>query len=225
MPRRRIIRFDPFVAHVGAWIDHIGRDLPADYSEARGFLHLLDPTAHSFAFRCFSQTPYTRQRGRDPLEQEFIAPLQAAWPQLARLNRRGAGIAVAINAIAGQQRMAANVVRIRALFADLDRPLTRWPAELPLPHIRVDSSPGKAHLYWLAEGIPLEEFIPLQKGICRLLHSDDRIIGLAQAMQLPGLWHRKDPKNPHQVRIRTRLGRPRYTLSEMRHIGIPYPLP
>ncbi len=217
IPKRHPVRFDPFVAHVAAWIEHLGERLSADVHEAERFLRLLDPDADAFAFRCFSQTPYTRRPGGDPLEQECIVPLREAWPRIIRLNRQGAGIAVAINAIEGRRRTAANVVRIRTLFADLDRPLETWPDPLPPPHMWIESSPGKAHLYWLVEGIPLDAFLPLQKGICRLLHSDDRVNGLAQAMQLPGLWHRKAPRHPHQVRIRTCLDRPRYTLSELTH--------
>ena len=64
---------------------------------------------------------------------------------------------VTVNETDGTGRTVDNITRARAVFEEQDTP-NKPPATYPLePHIEVESSPGKFHRYWLADGLTLEE--------------------------------------------------------------------
>ena len=193
--------FDTRVSHIACWIAETGMELQPDREQARRFLHLLDPDAGFFSFRTFSDTPYTRIRGGDPLERAIHAPLERCWAELTALNRAGAGVAVTINAGNGRGRRVEDIVRIRALFVDDDDPGARTLPLQPEPDITVQSSPGRFHHYWLTAGLPLDGFVPAQKGLARRFGTDPKVWVLNQAMALPGFWRRKRVGSPHQVRL------------------------
>ncbi|MDR3581583.1 MAG: DNA-primase RepB domain-containing protein [Oryzomonas sp.] len=92
----------------------------------------------------------------------------------------------------GKGRKAGNVVKVRALWIDLDgAPLEPVVAALE-PHITVESSPGRFHAYWLVSDCPLEQFKPMQKAIAAQYNGDSACCDLARVMRLPGFWHLKD---------------------------------
>jgi len=187
---------DPCVAQVAAWIAEQGRELNLDCAQAERFLKALDPWAESFSFRTFSDTPYTRLPGRDPLERALHGPLATCWAQLVALNRRGAAVSVTVNRTNGQGRAEADITRVRALFMDDDQPpqnLDRFP--LPA-HIQIQTSPGRYHHYWLVEDLPVARFKALQRRLAQRYHGDNRVMALNQSMQLPGFWRRKNPGRP-----------------------------
>jgi hypothetical protein len=109
---------------------------------------------------------------------------------LTRLNTRGAGVFVMTNEGDGKGRAAKNVQRVRALFIDTDG--APYPAELPLkPHLVVQSSPGRWHLYWLVDGVLLDSFSTLQKALAEHYGTDPSVNDLPRVMRLPGFYHRK----------------------------------
>ena len=187
---------DPCVAHVAAWIEQLGRSLIPDFDAAEAFLQALDPSVKYFSFRTFSDSPYTRHTGKDPLERAIHGGLKTCWDELVELNRRGAAVSVTINHTNGQGRTAADIEQVRALFLDDDGPpdrLDRFP--LP-PHIQVRTSPGHYHHYWRVEGMPLFSFCGLQQQLARRYGGDNKVMALNQSMQLPGIWRRKSLKRP-----------------------------
>jgi hypothetical protein len=106
------------------------------------------------------------------------------------LNAQGAGVFVMVNAGDGKGRTARNVTRVRALFLDTDG--APFPADLPLmPHLVVESSPGRWHLYWLVNGLELSDFTTLQKGLAEHYDTDPSVHDLPRVMRLPGFFHRK----------------------------------
>jgi hypothetical protein len=195
MPRRPL---DPYLAHVGAWLAATGVGLPVDLDQARAFLERLDPRAESFSFRTFSDTPYTRPPGSDPLEGAWHGSLDVCWPRLVELNRAGAAVGVTVNETDGRGRAAGNILRVRALFVDVDRPTGPLPL---LPHISVATSPGHWHYYWLVEDVSREAFPALQRRLSERLGTDHRVCALNQSMGLPGLWRRKSSRVPRQTRL------------------------
>ena len=109
---------------------------------------------------------------------------------LTRLNSKGAGVYVMVNAGDSQGRTAKNVVRVRALFIDTDG--APHPADLPLePHLVVQSSPGRWHLYWLVDGVLLDSFMTLQKALAEHYGTDPSVNDLPRVMRLPGFYHCK----------------------------------
>jgi hypothetical protein len=109
---------------------------------------------------------------------------------LTRLNTRGAGVYVMVNEGDSKGRSTGNVGRIRALFIDTDG--APYPADVPLkPHLVVQSSPGRWHLYWCVDGVLLDSFSTLQKALAEPYGTDPSVNDLPRVMRLPGFYHRK----------------------------------
>ena len=111
---------------------------------------------------------------KDPFARIFHGTLDEHRRDLRSLNEVRAGIFVTVNETDLKGRKAENVVGVRAIFAELDGPpldeaLAKLKAIGLEPHIIVQSSPDKWHLYMLADGIPLDQFTTLQKRLIKLL--------------------------------------------------------
>lgn len=178
---------------------------PANLTAAERFLTLLDDDAETWHFRTFPEAGGAGWKKSGTLER---------WgTQLQLDNGNGRGVYVVVNE-GGQDKDS--ITRVRAVFADFDPPKTkRMPASFPIePHIVVESSPGKHHVYWLVDGLPLEEFTPIQKAIIAKFGSDPSINDLPRVMRLPGFLHRKG--EPFQVRIIHESGAVPYTPDKIR---------
>jgi len=152
-----------------------------DRLQAAAFLRFLDPAATEWEFRTFDDDDRKAPR---PV-RVLYGSLNKHWPALLDLSNRGAGIFVTVNQTDGRGRDADSIVRVRALFADLDgAPLANvWNVPLD-PGWVSRTSPGRFHVYWKVEGIARHEFRDLQKRII-VLHSD-RGLGLDEELQSKG---------------------------------------
>ena len=138
-----------------------------------------------------------------------LARLRAA---LQRLNDNGNGVFVTVNETDLHGRKNANVVRVRALFLDLDgSPLQPVLDEMPPAHIVVESSPGRWHVYWLIEEdglndetrpIAAERHRAAQKYLAARFSGDIAINDLPRVMRLPGFTHGKGAAISHAARPR-----------------------
>src|SRR5437763_4542788 len=132
-----------------------------DRTVAEAFLSALDPDATGFSFQVFDDWKkraknYKKKYGSsDPYRTAILhGSLEKCWSDLVTFSARGCGIFVTVNETDLGGRAAANVMRIRAAFVDLDRggPL---PAFHCPPHLVIESSAGKWHCYWRGEGCPV----------------------------------------------------------------------
>ncbi len=158
--------------------------------EGESFLSTLDSQATSFHFRTFDDVEIEGKKRSNPaLSKNFHGPLSAHFEPLCRLNEQGAGVFVVINA-GGQTK--SDITRIRAVFADTDgAPLTPIVESL-LPHIVVQSSPGKWHVYYRVEPhFPLDKFGAVQSAIAHKYRTDGAVKDLPRVMRLPGFMHNK----------------------------------
>jgi hypothetical protein len=133
-------------------------------------------------------------------------------PILKQQNSQGSGVFVTVNE--GGHR-ATDITRVRAVFADTDgAPLEPIQAALK-PHIIVESSPSRWHVYWLVEaGFPLDCFKPVQTAIAKKFGTDPSINDLPRIMRLPGFYHRKrEPYLSLLTKLNSKL--PRYSLDEI----------
>jgi hypothetical protein len=121
------------------------------------------------------------------------------------------------------RRRAIDVTRVRALFADFDDATKPPPTFALPPSMVVESSPGKHHVYWLADGVPLGEFSARQRGIVEAYGSDPSCVDLSRAMRLPGFAHVKDPERPWPTRLLDASGR-RYRARELAE-AFPFAVP
>ena len=125
-----------------------------------------------------------KKEGKKPLPDPFAkirhGTLADHYDMLAKLNAKGAGIFVTVNETDCKGREKDNVVRVRAVFTDLDgAPLDQVIVETALqPHIITETSPERWHIYWRVDPDPpiegagadakkkmLEQFSEEQKAI------------------------------------------------------------
>lgn len=123
---------------------------------------------------------------------------------LTKLNERGAGVFVMVNAGDGKGRKRDNVQTVRAVFVDLDgAPLDNIKQSPLPPHLVCESSSGRYHAYWLVQGLALTEFTPVQKALASRFSGDPTVCDLARVMRVPGFMHRKaDPFLSRLLEIR-----------------------
>lgn len=174
-----------------------------DYAEAERFLKLLDPIATSWTFQTFDDD---KKRKDGSLVSVLHGSLEERRDELAELNQRGAGVFVTVNKTDGNGRKKENIVGVRAIWQEADRPDV---PQLPLtPHIVVESSPGKYHRYVRVEGAPIDEFAAVEQRLVDDYGSDPGAMGINRVLRLPGFLHQKNPQSPHQVRIVEASGEP-----------------
>ena len=188
--------------HVSNYVRAAG-DAPApiNFEHARDFLAALAPGETHFTFQTFDDSEAKRPK----LARVMHGSLAERFPELARLSALGAGMFVTVNRTDLMGRREANVVGVRALFADLDgAPLSVLERFGLPPHIIVISSPSRFHVYWKVKDIERTVFTDLQKRLAALLGGDSSVCDLPRVMRLPGFPHRKDPANPNTVWFQAR---------------------
>jgi hypothetical protein len=166
-------------------------------AEAARFLKLLDSTATKFEFRTFDDDKVRKDK---TLTKTFYGTFDQHAAELQRLNKNGAGVFVTVNETDGVGRKAENIIRVRAVFIDLDgTPLEPVLQNRVKPHIIVETSPGKFHVYWNVNGMPLADFSSVQKAVIQRYNSDPDIFDLPRVMRVPGFYHCK--REPFLIRI------------------------
>jgi hypothetical protein len=177
-------------------------------TNAHTFLRML---GNQHTFQTFDDSP-RKERG---LSRILHGTLAEHAVTLAALNTRGAGVFVMVNEGDGEGRSKANVVRVRALFVDLDgAPLEPVKAGPLAPHCIVETSPGRWHAYWRLADCPLQDFTPLQRALAARFNADSKVCDLARVMRVPGFDHCK--REPFRSRIVEYHERAPYTVVEMR---------
>ncbi len=179
----------------------------ADLREAERFLSILDPEAEAFCFRTFAEA------GKG-IGKKYSGALDQVADALATDNAKGYGIFVVVNE--GGQK-AAEIQRVRAVFADFDPPSTApMPERFALePHLVIESSPGKHHCYWLVDGLPPAEFKAAQQAIIACCGSDPQPCDLPRVMRLPGFFHRKGEAFMSRIVLAEDAAQP-YTADQIR---------
>lgn len=163
--------------------------LGVDLHQTNTFLQVLAPNEDRHYFRTFPD-------GGGGRGHNYYGTLDEVATNLQLDNGKGYGVFVVVNA--GGQK-AHDINRIRAVWADFDG--TALPQALPLPpHIIVESSPSKYHVYWMVDGLPIDQFTAVQRGIAGMLGSDPSVSDLSRVMRLPGFIHHKG--EPFQVKLK-----------------------
>jgi hypothetical protein len=125
----------------------------------------------------------------------------------------GCGVFIMVNEGDGKGRKAENVVRVRALFIDLDGAPIEPAASQLKPHIVVESSPNRFHLYWFVSDCPLDQFTPVQKAIAQKFNGDKSCVDLPRVLRVPGFYHLKG--EPFMTRLLEANDHPAYTVAEI----------
>lgn len=156
-----------------------------DFEAAAEFLTILDPNTEHFCFRTFDDE---KARSNPNLQGKFNGTLREHFDVLRVKSSFGAGVFVVVNE-GGQS--TEEIIRVRYIFVDTDgAPLEPIVKALP-PHMLIQSSPGKYHVYWRATGVPLEQFGAIQKAAIAKFGTDKAVNDLPRVMRLPGFDHQK----------------------------------
>lgn len=167
------------------------------FTQVRTFLKRIDPKAKFFTVQTFDDSKAKRGALTKIVHVE---PTTGALESLADLNDHGAGIFFCVNGTDGKGRQTGNIVRVRAVFIDLDGAPLAPVLDAGLdPHCIVTSSPGRWHCYWRVDDCPLDQFKRVQLALARRFNSDKSVHDLPRVMRLPGFMHRKG--EPFQSRL------------------------
>jgi hypothetical protein len=171
-----------------------------------------------------SETPHTWQVFVDPPSKkakygkEGARIIQGSFReqiiQLIYFNKNDRGIYLTINITDGRGRKKTNIVRIRAVWVDLDgsplEPILK--CGLP-PHAIIESSPGRYHAYWLVVDCEIDQFEPIQHALANIFNGDHSVCDPSRVMRVPGFLHLK--KEPFRSRILEIRNAPPYPIQDI----------
>lgn len=154
------------------------------------FLRILDPVEPEFEFRTFGEGAATNRR---ELTRVLRGTLHDCHPMLAAANRNGASVCVQVNR---GKRGNAGVTGVRAFGFDADKV---DPAEVRaaltragiVPHIEVQTSPGRGHLYVLVSDCPVPRFKAIMRSLAKRLGTDPAVCDPSRVLRLPGYFNNK----------------------------------
>lgn len=166
-----------------------------DFSHTAAFLDCLAPGEQHHTFQTF----HDQGSGAGAVVHGTIAHLA---PYLRAQQAQGHGVFWTVNRTDGAGRELANITSTRAVWLDIDEPgrdIAPICAALA-PHCVVESSPGKHHLYWRVDDLPLADAQPLLRALRLQWGGDPGATGVNRVLRLPGFWHLKTA-TPHYTRI------------------------
>lgn len=180
-------------------------------AQSKFFLRMLDVNAQCFHFRTFDDK---EDSDRIELLGKRSGSLLQHLGQLRELNENEAGVYVVVNEGGHSDK---EITCIRSVFADVDiKDMSIEPMVKALePHMILESSPGKHHLYWLVTpDFPIEKFKPVQKAIASAYKTDTSVCNPSRVMRLPGFMHNKN--TPFEVLFKSvNKDLPRYSLDNI----------
>lgn len=188
-----------------------------DRDMTRQFIEALTGDKHEKVMLQYFVSENKREEAKLLRNQKLEGVIQGKYGsishRLEKKNSAGANICIMVNEGDGKGRKAENVVKVRSLFIDLDGPPMEPAAMLLKPHIVVESSPGKYHLYWKVSDCPLDRFTPLQRAIAQQFGGDTSCTDLARVLRVPGFFHQKG--EPVLTRLLEVNNHPAYSVEEI----------
>jgi len=194
---------------------HSNTSSDTSFKEADAFLKLLDSEAKEFTFQTFDDNADVKNPS---LVRILHGSLQDNWEELISLNKKGAGVFVTVNETDGKGRKKENIIGIRAIWIEADHGIA---PDLPItPHIKVETSPGNFHLYFLTPGPSsedLDKVSEVQNVMVEKYGSDPNAKDISRVLRLPGFQHMKVSSKkglsgkPYFVRVVKKIGDPPYS--------------
>ena len=123
------------------------------FEEAEVFLEALAGKDAQFTFQTFDDVEVWSEEKQKHVKRQdkslvgiYHGTLTKHKHALSALNAKGAGVYITVNQTDLKGRKEANIVKVRALFVDLDgspiQPIKDLPEDLQ-PHIIIESSPNR----------------------------------------------------------------------------------
>lgn len=178
--------------------------LQYDYGQTETYLEALagfDWAAEKFVFQTFDDNRDRRSQeaaqaraqgkpGKDFRAVILVGTFEQHKKRLETLNRNGAGVYLTVNPCIGGRKIE-NLVGYRSVWCEWDN-ADKEPPEWPLsPHIIVESSPKKFHVYWRVSGLDQNSFWRLNYCLAHDWGGDADAIDATRVLRLPGFYHQK----------------------------------
>lgn len=180
----------------------------SDYAQAFAWFNALQADVVNWRFI------HDQDKARPAIKRR--GTLAHIWQEACQWNAAGYGIFACINEMDGtgyapdgqpiqgvSGDTGEHVARIRAHVVDLDNlaameNLQRAAAFQPAPAFAVQTSPGKAHVYWpCSYPANLETYRTLQRKLRQFFDGDKAVIDAPRVLRVPGFYHCKGV--PHLV--------------------------
>jgi hypothetical protein len=160
---------------------------PFDREEANRLLEFLGGRDSSFFFLMLKD----KGQPKGPALQRR-SQVHRLVPRFEALQAEGYGIFVAVNEFSGDRRQISDLVKIRAVWAEIDcGVMPDWPIE---PSLIVESSLGRFHVYFFVDPacpLSLADFNAVMSRLVATYHCDPNAKDATRVLRLPGSWHRK----------------------------------
>ena len=163
------------------------RDIVPDYDIVRQFMACLCGEETPATFQVFSDS-----KGGSVIPLVLHGKFEDHFDKLVDINRQGAGIFTTINETDLKGRASKNIVRVRALMADLDSSPLQPVLEAGVkPHIVNETSRDRYQCFWLVSDCELEQFTSIQKALAKKFEGDPSVADLPHCCRIPGFYHNK----------------------------------
>lgn len=153
--------------------------------EATKFLEMLDPNTDQFCFRTFDDDPERKNKHLTGMFEKSFGSIEAI---LKLKNKLGAGVFVAVND-GGQSDKEIHTIRI--IVADTDGAPVDPLINALKPHMVIETSPDKFHVYWIVSDCEVGSFEPIQEAIADKYGTDPSVSNPSRVMRIPGFFHNK----------------------------------
>ena len=142
------------------------------------------------------QTFPNKNHGSNYRPEKLYGHVSEYLEYLVKANNDHMTIAMMVNE--GKERNNKSVTRITSLYADFDsgNQTKKLLLKLPIkPHMIVETSPNKFHVYWLIVDCDVTQFSGVMKDLAISLGSDPSVSDPSRVMRFPGTinWKYKQP--------------------------------
>lgn len=173
-------------------------NIQPDISQAEEFFEFMLGEEDEIDFRTLSET------GENQFARKVSGRFDIISKQLIHENKRGNGVFWLVNKARDRAQNDASIESVRALFVDLDgspvEPLLE--NQDALPHVVVETSPGKYHAYWIINNsLKTSDFKQFQVALAKKFNGDESVSNLSRILRVPGYFHMKDPSNPFMTKV------------------------
>ena len=194
--------------HWGPQMTEVSRPAKLDinFEAAKQFLKCLDDTTDVFCFRTYPDNGDDKK-----LNKNWTTTFEEAKYDLAAFNERGASVCVVINE---GGHTDSDIHRVRYIFVDTDGASPKPLIDALKPHIMIESSPRRYHIYWKVSDCEVAKFNAVQHALAKKYGTDPVIKNPSRIMRIPGFFHQKSA--PTEVTILYQnLARPTYSIDEI----------
>lgn len=198
----------------------------ADLNTAKAFIESFN--YQLVTIQIFKKSKYIETITAHPnnLDYSYLETLNKKGSEIFFMVNEGDGIIYEPNKTARSNK---NVNRLTSLFLDTDStPLKEVQSALkalPLkPHLVVESSPKKYHLYFFlrTQSLPQHQahqqknWKQIQKFLAGHTKTDPSVQDASRLLRVPGFYHLKNPKQPHLTRVAKRYDHEYYSLHSLK---------